>query len=107
MKKNVGKQEDIIPNPGRPADYLSKRSVEYWWAPEWVRNLNGSICRIKPVKYKGTVELHMISKSGNSTKIQGSIQREFRKWHEDMKIDYMLLGGDEENLIKPEWEKKD
>ena len=101
------KLKDTIPHPGRPADYLSKRGVEYWWAPEWVRNLNGNICRLKPIKENGSVSLYMVSKSGNVSYIQGSIQREFIKWHEDMKIDYMLLGGDEENLIKPEWENKE
>jgi hypothetical protein len=29
---------------------------------------------------------------GNNTYIQGSIQGEFKKWHQDRQIDYILLG---------------
>jgi nicotinamide phosphoribosyltransferase len=27
--------------PNRPCDYTSKRGVEYYWYPEWIRVLNG------------------------------------------------------------------
>jgi hypothetical protein len=92
-------------NPLRPADYVSKRGVSYFWAPEWVRDLNGTICRIKPIKVKGDVELHMLSKTGKLSYIQGSIQREFKQWHEDRSIDYMLLGVDVDELIETSHDK--
>jgi hypothetical protein len=34
----------------------------------------------------------MVSKDGNMTYIQGSIQKEFKDWHTDRQIDYILLG---------------
>ena len=92
--------------PLRPSDYTSKRGIEYWWAPEWVRDLNGTIGRIKPIKIKGDVELHMLSKADKLSYIQGSIQREFKKWHEDRQIDYMLLGVDPDELIETTHDKK-
>lgn len=86
--------------PIRPADHVSKRGVPYWWAPEWCRDLNGSMGRIKPIKEKGDVNLYMESKSGNLTYIQGSIQQEFKQWHLDRELDYILLGEDPEQLLE-------
>ncbi len=101
----IKKLESVIPTPVRPCDYISKRGVEYWWAPEWVRNLNGTITRIKPFKNKNEdVDLYMISKDGNPTFIQGSIQKEFKQWHIDRQIDYILLGFDMDDVMTPEWE---
>jgi hypothetical protein len=102
MTKKNEEPKLVVPN-WRPCDYISKRGVEYWWAPEWIRNLNGSACKIRPVKDKktGDVNLHMESKDGSKLSyIQGSIQREFKKWHEDRKIDYLLLGEDEDEILK-------
>lgn len=85
----------------RPHDHVSKRGIKYWWAPEWVRDLNGSPSKLRAIKNtNGDVDLHMESKSGNLTYIQGSIQEEFRKWHTDRQIDYILLGEDPEELLK-------
>ena len=94
-----------LPRPLRDPDYLSKRGVPYYFAPEWVRILNRKVCRIKPIKENGTVNLHMLSSDGNLSYIQGSIQEEFKKWHLDRQIDYMLLGGDPEELIETEHDK--
>ena len=95
----------IIEKPKRDCDYRSERGVEYYWAPEWDRDLNGSIARIKPLKYNGDVHLHMVSKDGNVTYIRGRIQKAFRQWHIDRQIDYMLLGVDEDADLTPEWDK--
>ena len=91
----------VVPN-WRPCDYVSKRGVEYWWAPEWVRNLNGKACKIRPIKNKktGDVDLHMENKEGGLSYIQGSIQSEFKRWHEDRSIDYILLGEDADQLLE-------
>ena len=102
MTKKNEEPKLVVPN-WRPCDYISKRGVEYWWAPEWIRNLNGSPAKIRPIKDKktGDVDLHMESKDGKKfSYIQGSIQREFKKWHEDRKIDYLLLGEDEDQLLE-------
>lgn len=95
-----------LQRPDRTQDHTSKRGVPYWWAPEWVRDLSGTICRIVPLKKGEDVELHMVSKEGNLSYIRGSIQVEFKKWHEDNQIDYILLGMDEDDLLKPDWEDK-
>ena len=87
--------------PMRPPDHVSKRGVPYFWAPEWLRQVNGSVSRIKPIKEKsGEVNLYMLSKSGNLSYIQGSIQEEFKEWHESRSIDYLLLGVDPDELIE-------
>ena len=49
----------------------------------------------------------MVSKTGNVTFIQGSIQEEFRKWHEDQQIDCILLGVDEDEILASDWEYED
>lgn len=92
--------------PVRPCDYTSKRGVNYWWAPEWIREIGSGAGKIRPIKNKkGDVDLMMESKSGNLTFIQGSIQREFKQWHTDRQIDYILLGEDPEELLEVERDK--
>ena len=78
MMAKIKKLRSAIQKPLRPCDYVSKRGVEYWWASEWVRNLNGTVCRIKPIKNGDDVDLHMISKDGESSFIRGSIQKAFK-----------------------------
>lgn len=58
--------------------------------------------RIHAVKKNCDVELHMKSKDGNLSYIQGSIQKEFKKWHTDREIDYILLGMDPDEIITDE-----
>lgn len=95
------KTEQAIERPVRPHDHISKRGIPYWWAPEWVRDLNGTICKIKALKNKkGDVDLYMKSKSGKLSFIKGSIQKEFKKWHQDREIDYILLGEDPDKLLE-------
>ncbi len=95
---------EALERPDRTPDHHSKRGVPYWWAPEWVRDLYGTVCRVVPLKKsEDNVDLHLVSKEGNLTYVQGSIQTEFRSWHEDRQIDYILLGVDEDQLLTPEW----
>jgi hypothetical protein len=110
VKKKFDKLKEVLERPVRNPDYTSKRGVPYWWAPEWVRDLNGSVCRVVPLKKGDDVQLHMVSKVGNLSYIQGSIQKEFKKWHEDREIDYILLCVEEDeveefmnDLMNPEW----
>ena len=94
-----------VKSPNREPDMLSKRGIPYWFGPEWVRSQNGYISRIKPIKDKnGSVTLHMLSKDGNLTYIQGSIQEEFKRWHQDKEIDFILLGINEDDVLLTEWE---
>jgi len=61
---------------------------------------NTSFGKIKAVKEKnGEVNLYMKSKGGNLSYIQGSIQQEFKDWHTNRSIDYILLGVDIDELI--------
>lgn len=104
------KKKTKIPPPSAPMrdpDHVSKRGVNYWWAPEWVRctdSSNSNYGRIKAVKEKDpwtkqdTVNLYMQSREGNHTYIQGSIQKEFKDWHEQRKIDYFFLACSPEEL---------
>ncbi len=107
---NVAKQK--IDRPLREPDHVSKRGVPYWWSPEWVRATSASessfgkiraildkecvnssgIPTHKTCKCPKTVNLYMTSKMGKLTYIQGSIQKEFKDWHDDRQIDYILLG---------------
>lgn len=93
-----------IPPPQKPLrdpDHISKRGVHYFWSPEWVRGTdssNSNYGRIKAIKEHGTVNLYMQSKEGNLNFIQGSIQREFKEWHEARLIDYFFLADDPEAL---------
>lgn len=87
--------------PLRDPDHVSKRGVNYWWSPEWVRCTNSSNTkygRIKAIKERNTVNLYMQSKDGNLNYIQGSIQQEFKEWHEQRKIDYFFLASDPDEL---------
>jgi hypothetical protein len=111
------KSQSAVDKPLRDPDHISKRGVFYWFSPEWTRGTDGSnisFGKIKAIKEKicvshgrpggamnhnsktcscpHTVNLYMVSKSGNTTYIQGSIQQEFKEWHEDRQIDYILLG---------------
>lgn len=97
------KKAPYIPpaKPLRDPDHVSKRGVNYYWSPEWVRGTDSSNVtygRIKAIKENGTVNLYMQSKEGNLTYIQGSIQDEFKQWHEQRKIDYFFLADDPEAL---------
>jgi len=91
--------------PKREPDHISKRGVPYYWAPEWVRIMNGKALKIRPIRKGDDVELHMESKDGNLTYIQGSIQKEFKQWHLDREIDYILLGEEPEDITKLERDK--
>lgn len=87
--------------PLRDPDYVSKRGVNYWWSPEWVRctdSSNTNYGRIKAIKENGTVNLYSQSRQGNVSLIYGSIQQEFKDWHEQRKIDYFFLADDPEAL---------
>ena len=100
VNKKTNKPSPVL-KPLREPDYMSKRGVNYWWSPEWIRctdSSNTSYSRIKAIKENGTVNLYMQSKAGNLTYIQGSIQKEFKDWHEQRKIDYFFLADDPEKL---------
>ena len=92
-----------IEKPHRDHDHMSKRGVPYWWSPEWTRGTSfaaTSFGKIAAIKEKnGEVQLYMKNKDGGLTYIQGSIQQEFQKWHEDRSIDYLLLGIDADEII--------
>ena len=92
-----------VTRPLRDPDHISKRGVPYWFSPEWIRATNSaetSFGKIMAIKEKnGEVNLYMKSKDGRPSYIQGSIQREFKSWHEDRSIDYILLGIDIDDLI--------
>lgn len=65
----------------------------------------GSYGRIHAVKESGgDVNLYMKSKEGKLTYIQGSIQKEFKKWHLDREIDYILLGLNPDDILQNETE---
>jgi hypothetical protein len=95
---------DVISKPMRDPDHISKRGVHYWFSPEWIRGTSSSnltFGRIKAIKEKnGEVNLYMKAKSGNLSYIQGSIQKEFKDWHEERQIDYILLGVDPKEIIE-------
>lgn len=97
-----------LEKPLRDHDHLSKRGVKYWFAPEWIRATSSaetSYQKIVAIKNNGDVDLHMKAKSGSTTYIQGSIQEEFKRWHEDRQIDYILLGIDPDEIILDETEE--
>lgn len=100
---NLGSKQDPLPFPSREPDMYSKRGVPYWFAPEWVREVSGKGRRIVPLKVESGVDLYGVNKDGGVNYIRGSIQREFKKWHEDRQIDYILLGVSEDELLTPEW----
>lgn len=94
MPANKPKKPSVA-KPLRDPDHLSKRGVPYWWAPEWTRATSSAadaFGKIKAVLEHGTVNLYMQSKDGKLSYIQGSIQQEFKDWHDDRQIDYILLG---------------
>jgi len=100
--KKKSKLKYVPPTPPlRDPDHVSKRGVNYYWSPEWIRGTDSSNInygRIKAVKEHGTVNLYMKSKEGNLTYIQGSIQQEFKEWHQQRKIDYFFLADNPEEL---------
>lgn len=88
----------VLSKPTREPDHISKRNVEYWWSPEWVRNLNGTICKIRAVKVNGDIEnvkLQILSKDGKATDMLGSIPAAFKKWHTDRLVDMILFGEED------------
>jgi hypothetical protein len=95
-----------VKKPHREPDMISKRGVPYFFGPDWVRETNGTIGRIIALKDKNNperVDLHMLSKDGNISYIQGSIQQEFKQWLEDRQLDAILLGFDEDDIILTAW----
>lgn len=103
MATKTNKPKYVPPSPPlRDPDHVSKRGVNYWWSPDWVRctdSSNTKYGRIKAVRNKDkTVDLYMESKEGNLNYIQGSIQKEFKDWHEARKIDYFFLASDPDEL---------
>ena len=107
-EEDVVAKKSNITKPLRDPDMTSKRGVPYWFAPEWVRATSSSqtsFGKIAAVKEKsGDVNLYMKNKDGGFSYIQGSIQHEFKAWHEDRSIDYILLGLDLDEIIKDESE---
>lgn len=106
MAKSKKVVKAVVQRPLREPDHVSKRGVYYWWAPEWIRGTSGAnntFGRIKAIRepaFKGgpdTANLYMVAKDGNMTFIQGSIQEEFKQWHDDRQIDYILLGESPES----------
>jgi hypothetical protein len=112
----MAKNKVQVERPLRDPDHVSKRGVFYWWSPEWTRGTsssNATFGKIKAIrepschgayeghtgkcKCKDTANLYMVSKDGNETYIQGSIQEEFKQWHDDRQIDYILLGESPES----------
>lgn len=86
----------LLPKPTRDPDHVSKRGIEYWWSPDWVRDLNGTICKIRAVDIgNNEVKLQMLSKDGNASDMRGSIVTAFKKWHQDRLIDMLLFGEDD------------
>lgn len=97
-----------VAQPKREVDHVSKRGVNYWFAPDWVREVGGGYGRIKPIKdVHDNVYLYMLSKDGNLSCIRGSIQTAFINWHEDNEIDYILLGMNEDDILITDWDYKD
>lgn len=104
-----------VKRPERTPDLISKRGKFYWFGPEWVREAGKSYGRILPVNVNNEVRLHMLSKTGNLSYIQGSIQEEFYYWHRDNKdnivpwrddfeVDCVLLGMEPADLLLSDWE---
>lgn len=109
----------VVKEPERSPDMYSKRGVPYWFGPNWVRKSGKTCGRILPaVDDWGYVSLHMLSKDGNLSYIQGSIQREFQAWkehnhdrvvawREDMEADCILLGVEPGDILLSDWEYED
>lgn len=99
--KTKKKQVVAVCIPLRDPDHVSKRGVNYWFSPEWVRcndSSNTTYGRIKAIKESGAVNLYMQSKEGKLNFIKGSIQQEFKDWHEARKIDYFFMADSPEAL---------
>ena len=72
--------------------------------------MNGKAGRIKPVRSKNNDEeadLYMVAKNGNCSYIEGSIQRDFQRWHDENGIDllmYIIHGIEDEDPLETNWE---
>jgi len=104
-----------VKRPERKPDMLSKRGKAYWFGPEWTREAGKSYGRILPAMRDNQVFLHMLSKDGNLSYIQGSIQYEFYDWYlankdnivpwrKDFEVDCVLLGMEPADLLLSDWE---
>lgn len=87
----------VIGHSRYPADMMIINSVGNF---VWPCDSYGRIHAVK--ESSGDVSLYMKSKEGKLTYIQGSIQKEFKKWHLDRSIDYILLGMDPDEIIARE-----
>lgn len=99
--KKLTNKAPEVQKPLREPDHISKRGVHYYWSPEWIRGTdysNTKFGRIKALKENNTVNLYMLSKEGTLSFIQGSIQKEFKEWHLQRKIDYFFPADDPEAL---------
>lgn len=95
----------------RDADSMKIYSSRLDVMQDFIVNANGEYVRpcenygrIHAVKEKNDVNLYMKSKEGKLTFIQGSIQKEFKKWHLDREIDYILLGLNPDDILQNETE---
>ncbi len=89
------KKPPVVEKPLRDPDHISKRGVHYYFAPEWCRgtdSTNTKFGKIKAVAENANASLYMVSKELTLSYIQGSIQEEFRRWHQDRQIYHILLG---------------
>lgn len=93
----------------RDADSMKIYSSRLDVMQDFIVNANGEYVRpcenygrIHALKEKNDVNLYMKSKEGNLSFIQGSIQEEFKRWHLDKQIDYILLGIDPDDIIAQE-----
>lgn len=107
-----------VKRPNREPDLISKRGKAYYFGPEWVREVGKGYGRILPVAINNSVALHMLSRDGNLSYIQGSIQSEFRRWNQnnndntvpwraDFEVDCLLLGMQPSDLLLSDWDYED
>lgn len=89
----------VIGQSRYPTDMMITNSSGYF---VWPCNNYGRIHAVK--ESSGDVNLYMKSKEGKLTYIQGSIQKEFKKWHLDREIDYILLGLNPDDILQNETE---
>lgn len=105
-----------VKKPTRKPDIYSKRDVQYWFSPNWVR-AGQTYGRILPVLNEKTneVELCELSADGNLSYIQGSIQIQFRNWlkstnkdvipwRDDLVGDCLILGISPSEILLNDWE---
>jgi hypothetical protein len=110
VKRSLKKKDLAVPKgkkvagTKRPPDLVSKRGVPYHFAPEWIRDVGRTVGRVRAVKTGGSVDLYMLSKDGNLSYIEGSIQQEFHRWCEEQQFDCLLLGIEMEDVLGTDWE---